>query len=143
MLSGVDPDIVFSDLRMPGKSGIAIYRELLAETARPLPAASCSSPAMDRRARRDRRPRPASRRPQILEKPFSTLDVRGVLGAINDQVRAREVVAGDGPASRAFPRALQICRQNQKPPAGRKSAGGFWLRWTVSVQKGLGRPGKI
>ena len=25
-------------------------------------------------------------RPQILEKPFSTLDVRGVLAAVNDQV---------------------------------------------------------
>jgi len=27
-------------------------------------------------------------RPQILEKPFSTLDVRGVLSAIADQVAA-------------------------------------------------------
>jgi hypothetical protein len=29
---------------------------------------------------------PAHLKPQILEKPFSTLDVRGVLAAINDQV---------------------------------------------------------
>ena len=31
ILRGIDADIVFSDLRMPGKSGIAIYRELLHE----------------------------------------------------------------------------------------------------------------
>ena len=29
---------------------------------------------------------PDEHRPQILEKPFSTLDVRGVLAAINDQL---------------------------------------------------------
>lgn len=85
VLSGVDPDIVFSDLRMPGKSGIAIYRELLAER-----------PGLARRfvlvtgdmigARAEIESLAAHLKPQILEKPFSTLDVRGVLGAINDQV---------------------------------------------------------
>jgi CheY-like chemotaxis protein len=85
VLSGVDPDIVFSDLRMPGKSGIAIYRELLAER-----------PGLARRfvlvtgdmigARAEIDSLAAHLKPQILEKPFSTLDVRGVLGAINDQV---------------------------------------------------------
>jgi len=70
---------------MPGKSGIAIYRELLAER-----------PGLARRfvlvtgdmigARAEIESLAAHLKPQILEKPFSTLDVRGVLGAINDQV---------------------------------------------------------
>ena len=85
MLADVEPDIVFSDLRMPGKSGIAIYRELLAER-----------PGLARRfvlvtgdmigARAEVETLAAHLRPQILEKPFSTLDVRGVLAAISDQV---------------------------------------------------------
>jgi CheY-like chemotaxis protein len=84
-MRGIEPDIVFSDLRMPGKSGVAIYRELLAER-----------PGLARRfvlvtgdmigARAEIENLPAHLRPQILEKPFSTLDVRGVLAAINDQV---------------------------------------------------------
>lgn len=79
------PDIVFSDLRMPGTSGIAIYHELLAE-----------KPDLARRfvlvtgdligAKAEIDALPAPQRPQILEKPFSTLDVRGVLSAIADQV---------------------------------------------------------
>lgn len=85
VLSGSDPDIVFSDLRMPGKSGIQIYRELLSER-----------PGLARRfvlvtgdllgARAEVESLAAHLRPQILEKPFSTLDVRGVLGAVADQV---------------------------------------------------------
>ncbi|MDW6021515.1 ATP-binding protein [Mesorhizobium sp. BAC0120] len=85
VLAGIDPDIVFSDLRMPGKSGIAIYRELLAER-----------PELARRfvlvtgdmigARAEIENLAAHLRPQLLEKPFSTLDVRGVLGVINDQI---------------------------------------------------------
>ena len=85
ILRGIEPDIVFSDLRMPGKSGIAIYRELLQER-----------PGLARRfvlvtgdmigARAEIESLAAHLRPQILEKPFSTLDVRGVLAAINDQV---------------------------------------------------------
>ena len=78
------PDIVFSDLRMPGISGISIYRELLAER-----------PDLARRfvlvtgdligAKAEIEALPAPQRPQILEKPFSTLDVRGVLSAIAEQ----------------------------------------------------------
>jgi PAS domain S-box-containing protein len=85
IMKSAEPDIVFSDLRMPGKSGIAIYRELLAER-----------PGLARRfvlvtgdmigARAEVEDLPAHLRPQILEKPFSTLDVRGVLAAISDQV---------------------------------------------------------
>lgn len=85
-LSGhVPPDIVFSDLRMPGTSGIAAYRELLAEL-----------PGLARRfvlvtgdligAKGEIEALPAQQRPPILEKPFSTLDVRGVLSAIAEQV---------------------------------------------------------
>ncbi|MER8862987.1 PAS domain S-box protein [Mesorhizobium sp. M0751] len=84
-LSGhVPPDIVFSDLRMPGTSGIAAYRELLAEM-----------PGLARRfvlvtgdligAKGEIEALPAPQRPPILEKPFSTLDVRGVLSAIAEQ----------------------------------------------------------
>ncbi|WP_245455360.1 MULTISPECIES: sensor histidine kinase [unclassified Mesorhizobium] len=85
ILSGqMPPDIVFSDLRMPGTSGIAIYRELLAER-----------PALAQRfvlvtgdligAKAEIEALPPHQRPQILEKPFSTLDVRGVLSAIAEQ----------------------------------------------------------
>lgn len=84
-LSGhVPPDIVFSDLRMPGTSGIAAYRELLGEL-----------PGLARRfvlvtgdligAKGEIEALPATQRPPILEKPFSTLDVRGVLSAIAEQ----------------------------------------------------------
>ncbi|RUU13825.1 hybrid sensor histidine kinase/response regulator [Mesorhizobium sp. USDA-HM6] len=82
VLSGqMPPDIVFSDLRMPGTSGISIYRELLAER-----------PALAQRfvlvtgdligAKAEIEALPPPQRPHILEKPFSTLDVRGVLAAI-------------------------------------------------------------
>ena len=79
-----EPDIVFSDLRMPCISGIAVYRQLLADR-----------PALARRfvlvtgdivgAKAEIEALPTHQRPQILEKPFSTLDVRGVLAAIADQ----------------------------------------------------------
>lgn len=85
VLSNIEPDIVFSDLRMPGASGIEIYRELLAERldlARRF--VLVTGDMMGARAEvEDLAP---YLRPQILEKPFSTLDVRGVLGALNDQV---------------------------------------------------------
>jgi PAS domain S-box-containing protein len=78
------PDIVFSDLRMPGISGMAIYRELLVER-----------PDLARRfvlvtgdligAKAEIEALPAPQRPQILEKPFSTLDVRSVLSTIAEQ----------------------------------------------------------
>ncbi len=84
-LASFEPDIVFSDLRMPGINGMAIYRELLDQQA-----------GLARRfvlvtgdmigARGEIEALPAHLRPQILEKPFSTLDVRGVLAAIADQV---------------------------------------------------------
>jgi PAS domain S-box-containing protein len=85
IMRGIEPDIVFSDLRMPGKSGVAIYRELLTE--RPGLAQRFVLVTGDMiGARAEIENLPAHLRPQILEKPFSTLDVRGVLAAINDQV---------------------------------------------------------
>lgn len=84
-LGDVEPDIVFSDLRMPGKSGLAIHRELTE-----------GRPSLARRfvlvtgdmigARAEIEALAPHLRPQVLEKPFSTLDVRGVLAAITDQV---------------------------------------------------------
>ncbi len=69
-----DPDIVFSDLRMPCMSGIDVYRQLQSER-----------PALARRfvvvtgdlvgAKAEIEAFPAGQRPLILEKPFSTLDV--------------------------------------------------------------------
>lgn len=85
VLSGqMPPDIVFSDLRMPGTSGMSIYRELLTER-----------PGLAQRfvlvtgdligAKAEIEALPPQQRPQILEKPFSTLDVRGVLAVIAEQ----------------------------------------------------------
>jgi len=84
-LSGqMPPDIVFSDLRMPGTSGMAIYRELLAE--RPALAQCFVLVTGDLiGAKAEIEALPPHQRPQILEKPFSTLDVRGVLSAIAEQ----------------------------------------------------------
>jgi signal transduction histidine kinase/CheY-like chemotaxis protein len=84
-LSSFEPDIVFCDLRMPGANGMAIHRELLEQRA-----------SLARRfvlvtgdaigAHGEIEALPAHLRPQLLEKPFSTLDVRGVLAAVTDQV---------------------------------------------------------
>jgi CheY-like chemotaxis protein len=81
------PDIVFSDLRMPGTSGMAIYRELLVE-----------KPVLAKRfvlvtgdligAKAEIEALPPLQRPQILEKPFSTLDVRGILSTVADEAAA-------------------------------------------------------
>ena len=80
-----DPDIVFCDLRMPEANGLRVYREFCA-----------LRPDLSRRfvlvtgdmigARNDIGALAADERPLILEKPFSTLDVRSVLTSINDQV---------------------------------------------------------
>ena len=81
--AGRQPDIVFSDLRMPTVSGMSIYRQLLDEW-----------PLLARRfvlvtgdlvgAKAEIEALPAGERPLMLEKPFSTLDIRGVLAAISD-----------------------------------------------------------
>lgn len=85
VLTDVAPDIVFSDLRMPGCSGISIYRDIIGHRA-----------DLSRRfvlvtgdmigARAEVEALAPHLRPLILEKPFSTLDVRGVLAAIGDQI---------------------------------------------------------
>lgn len=84
-LAGFTPDVVFSDLRMPWASGISIYRELLAH-----------ADGYGRRfvlvtgdligARGEIEALPPHLRPQVLEKPFTMLDARGVLAAIGDQL---------------------------------------------------------
>ena len=68
-------------------SNMAIYRELLAE--RPALAQCFVLVTGDLiGAKAEIEALPVQHRPQILEKPFSTLDVRGVLSAIADQVAA-------------------------------------------------------
>jgi CheY-like chemotaxis protein len=84
VLADYSPDIIFSDLRMPDASGITIYRELIAY-----------NPELGRRfvlvtgdmvgARAEIGALSAHERPLVLEKPFSTLDVRSALAAVNDQ----------------------------------------------------------
>ncbi|WFP77877.1 hybrid sensor histidine kinase/response regulator [Mesorhizobium sp. WSM4906] len=86
----VSPDIVFSDLRMPGTSGISIYRELLAE--RPVLAKRFVLVTGDMiGAKAEIESQPPQQRPHILEKPFSTLDVRGILSTV-----AEETAVDDG-----------------------------------------------
>lgn len=78
-------DIVFSDLRMPARSGITIFREIVAER-----------PEMVQRfvlvtgdligAKAEIEQLPPDLKPHILEKPFSTFDVRSALTAVTEQV---------------------------------------------------------
>lgn len=77
-------DIVFSDLRMPEFSGVTIYKQIVDER-----------PELARRfvlvtgdmigARAEIEMLPQQQRPHLLEKPFSTLDVRGILAAVAEQ----------------------------------------------------------
>jgi PAS domain S-box-containing protein len=88
VLGGEEVDIVFSDLRMPGANGITIFRELVEK--RPDLAdrfVLVTGDMIGARAEVDTLP--AEHRPQILEKPFSTLDVRGILAVVNEQVSSR------------------------------------------------------
>ncbi|MBL8583887.1 MAG: response regulator, partial [Rhizobiaceae bacterium] len=78
-------DIIFCDLRMPGTGGIEVYRQILAERPQLAPRFVLVTGDM-LGARGEIEVFPAPMRPQILEKPFSTLDVRSVLAAVNDQV---------------------------------------------------------
>ncbi len=83
VLGDSEIDIVFSDLRMPGANGLTIFRELVEK--RPDLAdrfVLVTGDMIGARAEVDELP--AEHRPQILEKPFSTLDVRGVLATVND-----------------------------------------------------------
>lgn len=82
-------DIVFSDLRMPGASGLDIYRELTQK--RPHLATRFVLVTGDSLgARAEFEEIPPKLRPLLLEKPFSTLDVRGALAAVTDQIRTQQ-----------------------------------------------------
>ncbi len=84
----IEIDIVFSDLRMPGTSGLEIFRELTEK--RPNLATRFVLVTGDSLgARAEFEAIPARNRPLLLEKPFSTLDVRGALAAVTDQIRMR------------------------------------------------------
>lgn len=80
-----EPDILFSDLRMPGMGGIDIYREILRSRPHLAPRFVLVTGDMIG-ARAEVETFAQHLRPQILEKPFSTLDVRSMLAAIGDQV---------------------------------------------------------
>ncbi|MCA0275646.1 MAG: PAS domain S-box protein [Proteobacteria bacterium] len=77
-------DIIFSDLRMPDRSGISIFREIVSER-----------PEMAQRfvlvtgdligAKAEIEQLPPMLKPHILEKPFSTFDVRSALSAVSEQ----------------------------------------------------------
>jgi PAS domain S-box len=87
-LDGETPDIIFSDLRMPGASGITIYHELR-ETVPDIAARFVLVTGDMIGARAEIELLPNHARPQVLEKPFSTLDVRSVLGVVTDQIRLK------------------------------------------------------
>lgn len=87
VLADYMPDIVFSDLRMPEASGMTIYRELTAfrpELARRFVLVTGDMVG----ARAEIGALAPLERPLVLEKPFSTLDVRSALTAVNDQALA-------------------------------------------------------
>ena len=84
VLADFEPDIVFCDLRMPEASGITVYRELIAyrpDLARRFVLVTGDMVG----ARAEIGALSAHERPLVLEKPFSTLDVRSALAAVNDQ----------------------------------------------------------
>lgn len=84
-LASFEPDVVFSDLRMPGAGGLAIYRDLLA--VRESFAHRFVLVTGDMLgAKAEVEALPPHLRPQLLEKPFTILDARGVIAAIADQV---------------------------------------------------------
>jgi signal transduction histidine kinase/CheY-like chemotaxis protein len=84
----IEIDIVFSDLRMPGASGMDIHRELIQK--RPHLAARFVLVTGDSLgANAEFQEIPPRLRPLVLEKPFSTLDVRGALAAVTDQIQSR------------------------------------------------------
>lgn len=84
VLAEFEPDIVFSDLRMPEASGITIYRELT--SIRPDLAKRFVLVTGDMvGARAEIGALAPHERPLVLEKPFSTLDVRSALAAVSDQ----------------------------------------------------------
>lgn len=86
ILDGQPVDIIFSDLRMPDRSGITIFREIVGD-----------NPDMAQRfvlvtgdligAKAEIEQLPPTLKPHILEKPFSTFDVRSALSAVSEQVQ--------------------------------------------------------
>ncbi len=84
VFSGGEPDVVFSDLRMPEASGMTIHAQLRAR-----------NPSLAKRfvlvtgdmlgAKGEIEALAVDQRPLMLEKPFSTLEIRGVLALLADR----------------------------------------------------------
>ncbi|HEV7252969.1 MAG TPA: ATP-binding protein [Mesorhizobium sp.] len=84
LVGGPEPGMVFCDLRMPGASGISIFREI-----------SAKRPALGKRfvlvtgdmlgARNEIEALKPADRPLLLEKPFGMLDVRNILAALAER----------------------------------------------------------
>ncbi len=72
----------------PAASGITIYRELITCSARPLAKRFVLVTGDMVGARAEIGALPLHERPLVLEKPFSTLDVRSALAAVSDQALA-------------------------------------------------------
>ncbi|MDH4987798.1 PAS domain S-box protein [Aminobacter anthyllidis] len=79
------PDIIFSDLRMPDRSGITIFREIVASQPEMAPRFVLVTGDLIG-AKAELEQLPPNLKPHILEKPFSTFDVRSALSAVSEQV---------------------------------------------------------
>jgi PAS domain S-box-containing protein len=79
------PDIIFSDLRMPDRSGITIFREIVATQPEMAPRFVLVTGDLIG-AKAELEQLPPNLKPHILEKPFSTFDVRSALSAVSEQV---------------------------------------------------------
>ena len=79
------PDIIFSDLRMPDRSGITIFREIVATQPDMAPRFVLVTGDLIG-AKAELEQLPPNLKPHILEKPFSTFDVRSALSAVSEQV---------------------------------------------------------
>jgi CheY-like chemotaxis protein len=84
LLHDYEPDIIFSDLRMPEASGMTVFHAFVAER-RHLGRRFVLVTGDMIGARAEIEALPGKERPLVLEKPFSTLDVRSVLSIVNEQ----------------------------------------------------------
>ena len=95
-LLAIDTDIIFSDLRMPGLDTVGRYRRLL--EIRPDLARRfviVTGDLIGAKAELDAMA--TAEQPLLLEKPFSTLDVRSVLASVSDLLLALRASSDPSP----------------------------------------------